>query len=170
MLSSGSGINSVVHQLSCFGFHCAWLLGLVSLPCPLSLGQGQWSVRRLPAVSMLWWFADCFSILQCHLTLDVAHWLKRWALWTATCFISCSGLSPARCWSFWLSSLCLLKVHTEIRSLPLPPFSGVFLATPPLCCVLVLSSLFIVQVFLFVCLFSGVGGWSVCLGDYASLS
>jgi hypothetical protein len=32
--------------------------GLVSLPCPLSLGQGRWSDSQLPAVSVLWWFAD----------------------------------------------------------------------------------------------------------------
>jgi hypothetical protein len=52
--------------------------GLVCLPHPLSLGQGHWSVSWPPAVSMLWWFADCFSILQGCLTLDVAHWLRRW--------------------------------------------------------------------------------------------
>jgi hypothetical protein len=26
---------------------------------------------------MLCWFADCFSILQHYLTLDVAHWLRQ---------------------------------------------------------------------------------------------
>jgi hypothetical protein len=92
-------------------------LGLVSLPCPLSLGQGQWSVSRLPAVSMLWWFADCFSILQSCLTLHVAHWLRKWATYP----ISGSVLSLARCRPFCLSSLCLLKVCMEINSLPLPP-------------------------------------------------
>jgi hypothetical protein len=45
--------------------------GLVSLPCPLSLGQGQCSVSWPPAVSVLWWFVDCFSIWKCHLTLDL---------------------------------------------------------------------------------------------------
>jgi hypothetical protein len=30
--------------------------GLVSLPCPLSLGQGQWSASQSPAVSVLWLF------------------------------------------------------------------------------------------------------------------
>jgi hypothetical protein len=40
--------------------------GLVSLPHPLSLGQGQsqWSVSWL-----LWWFAVCSSILQSRLTV-----------------------------------------------------------------------------------------------------
>jgi hypothetical protein len=54
--------------------------GLVSLPLPLPLGQGQWSISQPPDVSMLWWFSDCFSTLQCHLTLDVTHWLRRWVL------------------------------------------------------------------------------------------
>jgi hypothetical protein len=112
------------------------------LPHSLSLGQGQKSISQLPAVRMLWWFAHCFSILQCHLTLDAAHWLRRWGLWTATCPISGSGLSLAHCQPFCLSSLCLLKVHAEISSLP--AFSSVLTATVPLCYVLVFSSLFIV--------------------------
>jgi hypothetical protein len=57
--------------------------GLVSLPHALSLGHSQRSISQLPAVSVLCWFADCFSILQCHLTLDVAQWLRRRASWTA---------------------------------------------------------------------------------------
>jgi hypothetical protein len=51
--------------------------GLVSFPHALSLGQGQRPVSWLSAVSVLCWFADCFSILQHHLTLDVAYWLRR---------------------------------------------------------------------------------------------
>jgi hypothetical protein len=51
--------------------------GLVSLPHALSLGQGQRSVSQLLVVIVLCWFADCFSILQHLLTLDVAHWLRR---------------------------------------------------------------------------------------------
>jgi hypothetical protein len=57
----------------------------------------------------LWWFAVCFPILQSHLTLDVAHWLRRWALWTSTCLISGIGLSSASCRHSCLSSHCLLK-------------------------------------------------------------
>jgi hypothetical protein len=78
--------------------------GLVSLPRPLYLGQGQRSVSQLPAVNVLWWFADCFSILQCRFSLGVAHWLRRGALWTPTCPISGSGLSLACYWPFCLSS------------------------------------------------------------------
>jgi hypothetical protein len=89
--------------------------GLVTLPSPLPLGQGQRSVSWLPVVSMLCWFVDCFSILRCHLTLDVAHWFKRQALWTAICPISGSGKSPAYCQHFCLSRICLL-----ISSLPHP--------------------------------------------------
>jgi hypothetical protein len=43
-----------------------------------------------------------------------AHWLRWWALWSATCPTSGSGLSPAHRWSSCLSSLCLLKVQAEI--------------------------------------------------------
>jgi hypothetical protein len=100
--------------------------GLVSLLCPLSLGQGQWSVSQPPAVSVLWWFADYFSVLQYHLTLDVAHWLRIWTLWTATCPISGSALSTTHCRPFCLSSLCLLKVHMEISFLLFPPLQCTF--------------------------------------------
>jgi hypothetical protein len=53
-----------------------------------------------------------------------------------------------------------------------PPFSSVISATLFLCCVLVLSSLFIVQDFLvFVFCFLFCRGWgSACLGGYAGLS
>jgi hypothetical protein len=99
---------------------CSWVFtalvywGLVSLPCALSLGQSQRTVSQLSTVSLLCWFADCFSILECCLTLDAAYWLSRWALWTT---ISGSSLSPAHCWPFCLSSLCLLKVCGKISSL-----------------------------------------------------
>jgi hypothetical protein len=101
-----------------FGVLVYW--GLVSLPHPLSVRQGQWSIIQPSAVSMLWWFADYFSILHCCLTLDVVHWLKRWALWTTTCPISGSGLSLVHCQPFFLSSLCLLKFCMEISSLLFP--------------------------------------------------
>jgi hypothetical protein len=94
--------------------------GLVTLHPLLSLGQGQWSISQPHAVSMLWWFADYFSILPCCLTLDVAHQLRRLALWTTTCPISDSSLSPAHCQPFCLSSLCLQIVCMEISSMPLP--------------------------------------------------
>jgi hypothetical protein len=68
--------------------------GLISLPHPLSLEQGHWSVSHPPAFSVLWLFAVCFSILHPILILGVAHWLRKWALRTATCPISGSGLSP----------------------------------------------------------------------------
>jgi hypothetical protein len=58
---------------------------------------------------------------------------------------------PAPCQPFCLSSLCLLKVHTEISSLLLPP-SSVHLQHPtPLLCV---SFQFLIQ-FLCVCIAGG---------------
>jgi hypothetical protein len=47
------------------------------------------------------------------------------------------------------------------------PFSGVLPATVSLCCVLVFSSLFIVQFF---CVCVCAGGWSVYQEGYAGLS
>jgi hypothetical protein len=107
-----------------------------------------------PDVSLLWLFADYFSILPCHLTLDVAHWFRRWALWTTTCPISGNDLSPSLCQPFCLSSLCLLNVHMEISSLILPPFSSALAANMPLCCVFLVPCL----------LFSFFGGG---LGDHS---
>jgi hypothetical protein len=52
------------------------------------------------------------------------------------------------------------------------PFSGALSPSHPLCCVLIFSSLFIVQ-FCFVFIFAGDGEWgvrSVCPGGYAGLS
>jgi hypothetical protein len=116
------------------GFHCVGFWGLVSLPCALSLGQGQRSIRQLFAVSMLCWFSDCFPILQCHLTLDVAHWLRRWVLLTAICPILGSSLSPSHCQPFCFSSLFLLKIPTQISSFLLPP-SPVLSEHPTACAV-----------------------------------
>jgi hypothetical protein len=71
MLSSGSREQfciplAILLQSCIFTVLDYW--GLVSLSRPNSLGQGQKSVSRLPTVRVLWWFADCFSILQYHLT------------------------------------------------------------------------------------------------------
>jgi hypothetical protein len=171
MLSSGSRDQLCSPQAillwSCvFTVFVSW--GLVSLPRPLSLGQGQWSFNQPLAVSMLWWFADCFSILQCCLTLDVAHWLRRWAMWTATCSISGSSLSPACCQSFCLSSHLFTERSLGDHLLAPPHFSGALTVLHPLCCVLVFSSLFI-QFFCFWFFVCEVRG-SVCPGDYAGLS
>jgi hypothetical protein len=62
----------VLHWRWVFSVFVYW--GLVSLLHPLSHGQGQRSVSWLPPANVLYWFADCLSIWQCCLTLDVAHW------------------------------------------------------------------------------------------------
>jgi hypothetical protein len=95
--------------------------GLVSWLYSFSLGKGQRSVSWLSAISVLWWFAECFSIFQCYLTLDTAHWLRRWVLWTAIYPIFGSSLSSTHCLCFCHLSLCLLKVSMDISSLLLPP-------------------------------------------------
>jgi hypothetical protein len=69
-------ISSVAQQLSCLGvrFLLCWFTGGLFFCFTPFLWV---KVSDLPsAISVLWWFAVCFSILQCHLTLDVAHWLK----------------------------------------------------------------------------------------------
>jgi hypothetical protein len=63
------------------GFHCTWLLGACFASPPFS-GTKSVICQPASAVSVLWWFAVYFSILQCLLTLDVAQWLRRLALWT----------------------------------------------------------------------------------------
>jgi hypothetical protein len=135
---------------------------LVSLPCFLSLGQRQWPISQPPAVSMLWRFADCFSILQGRLTLVVAHWLRRWALWTAVCPISGRGLPLALLpfQSLFTRGSCGDRLHAP------PRFSCTLTAPHPLCCVFIFSSLVIVRFFFF--FLQGEG--SVCPGDYAGLS
>jgi hypothetical protein len=75
------------------------------------------------------------SILQGCLTLGVAYWLRRWALWTTTCPISGSDLSPTHCCPSCLSSIRLLTVDVKITPCP-SPFSGVLSEfLPPLLCV-----------------------------------
>jgi hypothetical protein len=107
--------------VSCFGvgFSLCLITGCLFL-CLASFLWGKVSDQSASPLLSVWWFADYFSIFHCHLTLDVAHCLRRWALWTTTGPISGSGLSPAHCQPFCLSSLCLLKVHTDISSLPFP--------------------------------------------------
>jgi hypothetical protein len=77
-------------------------------------------------------------------------------LWTATCSISESGLSPACCQPFCLSNICLLKVVQ--RSAPCSLTFSETLTTPcPLCCMFIFSFLFIVQFFFL------LDGWGVSL-------
>jgi hypothetical protein len=59
-------------------------------------------------------FATLFDFGCCSQAQEMS-WNK------AICPISDSSLSPAHCWPFCLSSLCLLKVCMEISSFPLPP-------------------------------------------------
>jgi hypothetical protein len=161
-------ISSVAHQHPALelGFCCVGLLGASYFAMPPFSGTKSVFCLLAPAVSVLWWLADCFSILSCCLTLDVAHWLRRWILWTSTCPISGSSLPPTRCQPFCLSSLCLLKVGVEISSLLFPLLQWTY-STLPLCCVLLFSSLFIQTFFSFV-FFCRVG-YSLLWG-YAGLS
>jgi hypothetical protein len=105
---------------------------------------------------------DSLFVFQRLLTLGVAHWLRRWVLWSATCPASGSGLSPAHCWPSCLSSHLFDSSH-EDQLLASPPFSSGLLASHPLWCLLVFSLLLIVLFFLW-------WGGSPCPGDYAGLS
>jgi hypothetical protein len=136
--------------------------GLVSLPHPLSLGQGQCSISQPPDVSVLWQFPDCFSILQCCLTLDIAHWLRRWALLTTTCSISGSSYHPP---TVGPSAFPNFESSCGDHLLSPPPFSGALMAPCPLYCVLVFSSLFIQFFVLFCFVWGGGRGAQSTQGD-----
>jgi hypothetical protein len=109
------------------GFHCVGLLGACFFASPPFSGEGQWSFSQPHAVSVLWWFADCFTILQHCLTLDVTYWLRRLALWTTTWRISGSSyhpptVNPSALTVFVTECLCTDQLPA------LPPFSGVLKA------------------------------------------
>jgi hypothetical protein len=90
---------------------------------------------------MVWWWFFNFAASFDSLAQEMSF-VHRYLLYFR------SGYSPTRCWPFCISSLCLLKVHVEISYFPLPP-SLVHSKHPTLsaACVL-LSSLFIIQLFL----------------------
>jgi hypothetical protein len=136
-------------------FHCACLLGAYFFALPHSSGVGSVFHQRPTVISVLWYFAVCFSILQDSLTLGAIHWFGKWSLWSATCPASGSGLSPACCQPSCLSSVYLLMVHAEISIFPLPlsPVHFEFSCHSPV--VLGYSFLFVIQVFL-----GGLGGHS----------
>jgi hypothetical protein len=103
--------------------------------CPALFLWGRFSVPSAPsAVSVLWWFTICFSILWVSLTLDAAHWCRRWALLSATWSDLRSGLLLTCSWPSCLSSVCLLIVRAEIISLPLSLSVVHFQRSHPLCC------------------------------------
>jgi hypothetical protein len=117
MLSSGTGISSVAHQLSCFGVGFSLCLITGGLFLCLAPFSGARSVIYQPA-------GDELCGLLPALFQAVAYHLP--------------AVSPSAFPAFFL-----LKVNVEDQLLASPPFSGVLLATPS-CCVLVFSSLFIV--------------------------
>jgi hypothetical protein len=83
-------------------------------------------------------------------------------LWTIICLISGSGLSPACCRPSCLSSLCLLKVPTEISSLLLPSsLVGLQHTAPSAACSF--------SILYYSGCFAGWGGL-VCPGGYAGLT
>jgi hypothetical protein len=121
MLSSGSRISSVAHQLSCFGV--GFLLCLITGGLFLCLVPFLWGkVSDQPASPLLSVFCDCLIIFNFAVSFDFrcCSLAQEMRFVTATCPISGSNLSPACCQSFCLSRLCLLKVHKKISSLLLP--------------------------------------------------
>jgi hypothetical protein len=87
----------------------------------------------------------------------VVCYLPCFRQWLITCPLSLPVL-PA------FPAVCLLIVQAEFSSLPFSPSPVRFQHSHSLCCVLVFSSLFIVQFFFL------LGGRSVCPGGYAGLS
>jgi hypothetical protein len=157
MLSSGSGDQlrrPLVVLLWRWLFTVLVYWGLFSLPHPLSLGQGQWSISCPPAVSVIGWFTVCFSILQSK--------LRRWVLWSTTCPALGSGLSPTHCQPSCLSCICLVIICGEISALLLPLYSVHFQQSRPFRHVLELY--FITVWCLLFSFFSFLGGVSLPRG------
>jgi hypothetical protein len=154
MLSSGSAISSVAHQLSCFGFGFSLYLitrscfftsrsfsGARSVICQLALcGQH---------VVMVCWlffsFAVSFDFGCCSLAemIFVDHYLPYFRQQLITHPLS--ALLPFQ--------LLFTESSYGDQLLAPPPFSCAFSATPPICCVLLFNSLFFVHFF-----FLGRGG------------
>jgi hypothetical protein len=125
------------------GFHCVGLLGACFFAlCPFSGARSEIHQPALCCQRVM--LVCCFSILQHCLTLGVAHWLKRWALWTAMCPISGIDLSSAHCRPFCLSSHLFTESLCGDQLLAPPLFSGVLRTPSSLCCMLLFTSLFII--------------------------
>jgi hypothetical protein len=172
MLSSGSRISSVAHQLSCFGVGfslCSITGGLFLCLIPFLWGKVSDSLQvpcSQPIKMVCWLFFtfavlfdfDCCSLAQelsfvvCYLPYFRQGLITR-LLW---------GLLPFQ--PVFTGSLCGDKLLSP------PPFSVAPPTTPSLCCVLIFRSLFTVQLFLFCFVCFVLRGWgSVCPGCYAGL-
>jgi hypothetical protein len=96
MLSSGSRISSVAHQLSCFelGFHCAWLLGACFFASSPFFGARSVIHQLAPCcqhVVMVCWlffnFALSFDFAGCSLAQEMSfvdHYLPYFRQWPIT--------------------------------------------------------------------------------------
>jgi hypothetical protein len=126
----GSALWPTIHPAVVLGFGCFGLLWASFFALPSFSGAKSEIRQQATCCQCVLLFADCFSILQLCLTLDVAHWLRRWALCTAIYLTSGTVLSPTHSQPFCLSSLCLLKVCVEISPL-LSPLLWCAQSTPP---------------------------------------
>jgi hypothetical protein len=145
MLSSGSGISSVIHQLSCFevGFSLCLITGSHFFASPPFSGARSVLCQPAPCcqhVEMICWllfnFAVLFDFGCCSLAQEMSF-VDCYLFQVATYHLPAIGPSafPALvCWKFtWRSALNRA-----------PPLLQCTCSTPALCCVLVFSSLFIV--------------------------
>jgi hypothetical protein len=150
MLSSGSGISTVAHQLSGFGvgFSLCLITGGLFL-CLSPFLQGKVSDLSagplLPAccngLLIIFQSSVSFDFGCCSLAQEMSFvnfYLPYFRQQLITCLLS--ALLP-------FQPLFTESSHGE-QLLASPPFSSVLSATLPLRCVLVFSSLFIIQVFL----------------------
>jgi hypothetical protein len=132
MLSSGSGITSVAHQLSCFGV--GFSLCLITRACFFASPPFSGAKVSDPSAGPL--LSECCDGLLIIFQFFSVVWL--WMVLTGSgdelCWllpaVSGSGLSPTCCHPFCLSSLCLL----DISSLLLPPSPAHFGNSIPLLC------------------------------------
>jgi hypothetical protein len=167
MLLSGSRDQLVAQQSSCFGvgFLLCWSTrGLFLCLTPSLWGKisdlsaGPLLSACCDSLLIVFQFAVFFEFGCCSLAQEMRflnHYLPYFRQWHITCLLS--TLLP-------FHPLFTESSHADQLLAPLL-FSGALITPHTLCCVLVFSSLFIVQDFLRVC----VGG-SVCPGGYSGLS
>jgi hypothetical protein len=106
------------------------------------------SISWLSAVSMLCWFAECFQFYNVVWLWKSLSGLGHELLWTAICLFQVVAYHPPNFGPSAFPVFTYWKFPWRSATCPSPPFL-VYSEPPPLCCMFLLSSLFIIQVFFY---------------------